>query len=150
MSGSHNMMLANPMSQATITINNDIITIDDITSGGPAIQTASYIILASGSIIFMGNSLEYDVDYFGTENGTNWIDPTSQAFNYQVRATVITGNTPTGTINTWLTCSTDIGWGLSLSGVGNKYTQLLIEIRDSLTQTIRDTANIEISLQIQT
>ena len=61
--------------------------------------------------------------------------------NYEIRATVALGDTPTsGSLNTWLSLSVDRTWGLTRTVTGTSSCQLTIEIRDANTLTVLDTA----------
>lgn len=71
------------------------------------------------------------------------------AADYEVRATLFSGDTPTGTLGTWLSTSTDREWSLSaISNAGQiKTCQLTVEIRDVATLTVRDTATITLNAE---
>jgi len=69
-----------------------------------------------------------------------WDTASSTVGNYEARATLNSGTTPTGTLNTWLNLGTTRTWSLS-AATGNFQTcNLTIEIRDTATSTVRATA----------
>jgi hypothetical protein len=72
-----------------------------------------------------------------------WDSVPATTGNYQVRATLNSGSTPTGSaLSTWLTVSSFRSWLLNASP-GNFLTcNLTIEVRDTATSTVRATASV--------
>lgn len=67
--------------------------------------------------------------------------------NYEVRATVDGGSTPTGSATaTWLSCSTDRDWTVTDTTFDEliKSSNLTIEVRDVATSTIRATCYVDL------
>lgn len=69
-----------------------------------------------------------------------WVIPNNLAANYEVRATWISGSTPSGSaLGSWLGCETSRSWSITTSVIATSVIKL--EIRDKATQTIRAFAN---------
>lgn len=64
--------------------------------------------------------------------------------NYEIKATVLSGDAPTGTLGSWLALSSNRAWTLSQSAVGDTTCTLLIEIRNALSLAVVDTATVTI------
>lgn len=73
----------------------------------------------------------------------NWLS-FGTASNYEVKATLLGGATPTGTLGSWLALSSNRAWTLSQSLVGDTTCTLLIEIRNALSLAVVDTATVTI------
>ena len=80
--------------------------------------------------------------YTGTGNvqgfSGNWIAPTSAAGSaYDIRMTVNTGSTPTGsTTGIWLSLGTTRTWTISQSGIGTTASNVTVEIRNASTLAV--------------
>jgi hypothetical protein len=73
-----------------------------------------------------------------------WISNVALVGDYQVRV-ASAGDTPSGTLNTWLALSSTESWEL-IASPGNSFnTQLTVEIRDTATETVRATAIINMN-----
>lgn len=125
-------------SNVTVTISNLTVTNTDVT---PALVEATYQLNSNGKI--------YDD---GIEVGS-WVTPNSAAGDYQVKAEIVSGS-PTGTFSSWINLSTSRSWLVSrdgsLDGVGTTSAIISIEIRDTATSTVRDTATITLQAQLTT
>lgn len=136
MSGIHAMLLAGNGAvggSGSVTLIN--ATVDSQNSGANA--SASWRIDSDGWV--------YE-GYNGAYSSTNqW---TSDAVaNYEVRATVGGGSTPTGSATaTWLACSSDRDWTVTDTTFDElvKYSNLTIEVRDAATATVRATCYIDL------
>lgn len=75
---------------------------------------------------------------------TNWITPTSGAENYEVFATLVSGQPLTaGILNSWLALTANRSWTQSVSTIGAyRETVINLQIRQISTTTILDSANI--------
>lgn len=66
--------------------------------------------------------------------------------DYKVRATLVSGDTPSGTLNTWLDCAVDNTWTLaapaSPGALVTKTCVLTIEIQDDVSLETLDSASI--------
>lgn len=74
-----------------------------------------------------------------------WDNVAATTGNYQVRATLNSGDTPSGTLGTWTTITARQTWQLISTRPGGgqyKTCNLTIEIRDTATSTVRATATV--------
>ena len=62
--------------------------------------------------------------------------------NYQSRMVVLSGSLDIGTAGVWQTLSSNRTYGVSQTGTGISTFEGRLEIRDTATLTIQDTANI--------
>jgi hypothetical protein len=85
-----------------------------------------------------------DISHFGGADIGDWLSPKSGMDQYEVRATLDSGNTPTGSaLNAWLNLGSDRSWALSAPGTGTfKSCTLTIEIRRVSDHVIVDTASV--------
>jgi hypothetical protein len=115
----------------TITLTNT--TCSDAVTGGTA--TATYQVDSNGKIY--KNSVFFE----------NWISDAALAGDYQVRATLSSGDTPSGTLGSWLALTSDRYWDLINAAQDDSTLScaLIVEIRDAATSTVRATATITIS-----
>jgi hypothetical protein len=74
-----------------------------------------------------------------------WISNTALVGNYEVRASLDTGDTPSGTFGTWTALSATQSWELTASPGNNLSSVIFIEIRDTATSTVRATATISMN-----
>lgn len=119
-----------------------ITIVDDLISDiGLGAGSARYQLDADGDITQITLAL-------GTVDIGDWIIPKSAAGgNYEVRATLQSGDTPIGTLGSWLSLGTNRGWTLSQSGVGTKTCDLLIEIRLTSSGLVLDSATITLEAE---
>lgn len=93
------------------------------------------------------------IDSSGTVTDQNltvlesWISVPAQVGNYDVRATLSSGSTPTGTMGTWLNCATDRTWYVvDTTANGSMVTStFLLEIRDTSSGLVQDSATITLT-----
>lgn len=85
---------------------------------------------AAASVTFANDGTYTSVGNIEGFSG-NWITPTSRAGSaYDIRMTVNTGSTPTGSsTGIWLALGTTRSWSLSQSGLGTTEANVTIEIR---------------------
>lgn len=69
--------------------------------------------------------------------------------DYEVRATLASGDTPSGTLATWLLLSTTRSWSLTQSVAGTKTCNLTIEIRRVSDSVVLDTATATITATVE-
>jgi len=88
----------------------------------------------------------------GTYTDTDWITPTSTGIgsSYEVRATMNSGVTPIGTFNSWIALSTARTWSLSRSTIGITTSSFTLQIRDTATDTVQDSAAIDFTVEVDT
>jgi len=120
-------------SDVVIVLSNQ--SIQDFT-GGARDATAGYRLTSAG----LAQSL-VNVTYTTLET---WCTPTSEAGNYEVFATLVSGSTPSGTIGSWVALSTTQDWVLSSSIGISKVCQLSLQIRRIGTTTVLATATIDL------
>lgn len=117
----------------SVTLNNG--TVDQQFGGGNA--SASWRIDSDGQI-YTGFNGSYGAVYIWTSDAVA---------NYEVRATVTGGSTPTGSATaTWLSCSSDRDWTVTDTTFDElvKSSNLTIEVRDAATATVRATCYINL------
>lgn len=85
--------------------------------------------------------------YSGGATLGNWVTPTSLAgANYEARATVVSGVTPSGSATgTWLALNTSRQWTVGRGSVGTDTTQLTIEIRNASTLSVLVTQTVNLT-----
>jgi hypothetical protein len=115
------------------------ITIDDLTvtqDAGQNPANAEYRLEGGGDII-ANTDANPNVDV------GDWIFPKTLVSGiYEVRATLNSGTTPVGTLNTWLSLSANRSWSLQQIDTGTKACSLTIEIR--IGPNVLDTATINL------
>ena len=125
---------------ATVSIEDDAcgdLQID------PGIAVATLAFRANGTFEGGGN----------VQNFTgNWITPTGAAgSNYEIRATVSSGDTPAGTIGTWESLGADREWDQTFGGMAGEATcELLIEIRRASSGVVLDSATYTMTATVTT
>lgn len=79
----------------------------------------------------------------------DWISPKSATVgdDYDVRVVYSLGDTWTGS-TAWQNITSDIVWSLSQVGLGTKSGTYTMEIRDTATQTLQDSASYTISVDV--
>lgn len=66
----------------------------------------------------------------------DWVLPSNLAANYEVRATWVSGASPSGAaLGTWLDCAINRAWYIQTTTFST--SEIALEIRDKATQTIR-------------
>lgn len=76
----------------------------------------------------------------------NWLAFGSTS-NYEIRATLLSGATPTGTLGSWTSLGTTSAWSLSQSISGVSTCALLIEIRNAASLSVVDTATVTLNAE---
>jgi hypothetical protein len=80
----------------------------------------------------------------------DWISPKLGMGNYEVRATLNSGTSPTGSaLNTWLVLSTSRFWQIQRTTIGTNLSQLLIEIRLASSGVVMDSATIDLEATVE-
>jgi len=95
-------------------------------------------------------TLESDGDIAKTGAGAgdigDWIAPKGAApGSYECRATLNSGDTPSGTLGSWLALTSNRTWSHTTSGPGVLTCELLIEIR--LGTTVLDSTTVTITVE---
>ena len=113
----------------------------------------------NGQSIFRSSSLNATAGYrvntsgiaeqlLGTSYTTleTWLTSGYTASNYEVRATLQSGTTPSGTLGSWLALSSSREWSLNAVVPGTTVDcTLLIEIRNATTLVVVDSASIDLT-----
>jgi hypothetical protein len=109
------------------------LTISAIGSGGA--QTATYTLESDGDVI---SATTGD----GSLDAGDWISPKASApSDYEVRATLDSGDPPTGTVSSWLALTSNRSWSLTQFAAGSsKESNLTIEIRKGAGATLASAA----------
>lgn len=114
---------------ATLAGKRDTITVDN--------QFVSHIDFMGTNATYAGIQYRSDGDVYrehgsmGPSDIGDWIDPkTSAPGSYEIRATLVSGTSPTGpTIGSWHALTTSRLWSLASNPGQSKSCQLTIEIR---------------------
>lgn len=113
----------------------------DLQDGGAAGTTTAHWMLG-------GDGFTY---YQGITTGglfkksVPWIYPQQGMDQYEVQATVTTGDTPSGTIGSYTTCAVGHTWGFVTAGP-EKECDLLLEIRRAVGHAAVDSATVNLSV----
>lgn len=68
--------------------------------------------------------------------------------DFDIRATKISGTTPTGTFGNWLNLGTTRDWTLGRTGIGTNECVIDFEIRDTTTGTVLTTGRITMRAEV--
>lgn len=114
------------------------ITISDDSSTGASGKTAGITFYNTGTYAKYINNVPIVQ--------SNWITPQSNFSQYEIRATLSSGDTPSGTLATWIALTTSRTWALQTSVVDETLTcNLLIEIRWTGNNVVQDSATYTIT-----
>ena len=118
-------------SVGVVTMSN--ITVNDITDVSPAEAIINYN--SNGSISTSPGS-----------TGNQWFSSivTGIGVNYEIYVSRTDGTVPSGTLNTWLSLSSNQQWSISdtTPSVAAVSSIIQVSIRDAATQTVQDTATV--------
>lgn len=126
-------LIAAAISSGTLGAPN-VVTISDNSSTGNNGRVAGIVFYSSG------NFAKYVSDVPNVVS--TWLTPQSNFSQYEIRATLSAGDTPTtGTLNTWQALSTTREWTLTTAVVEETLSStLLIEIRWTGNNVVQDSA----------
>jgi hypothetical protein len=65
--------------------------------------------------------------------------------DYEARATLVSGNSPSGTLNTWLNLSTSRQWSIDAFYPSSSSSIIQIQIRNAATGIVLQTGNVTLS-----
>jgi hypothetical protein len=117
-----------------VTITDQVVA---DTVGDPADATATYQLTSTRLVKdHDGSTLE------------QWLDSAYAAADFEVRATVLSGTTPSGNVGTWNTLSTTRSWTLTRTIIGVRTCDLLIEIGYAGVNSPLDSATITITADV--
>lgn len=124
----------------TASITNRTVSASGASAGG---ATAGYMVSSDGDVyekIGLGSYTSFET----------WLTSGANT-NFEVRFTLISSNgigSLTGTLNTWLATTSDNALSLSGAGVGQTAIRgLTVEIRETLTNTVLDTASVSLEAE---
>lgn len=111
----------------------NVISLEDTSSTtGPLGGTAGFM---------FGNTGEVYTYYHGVPISTSyWIAPQTNISQYEIRATLLSGDTPDGTLGTWDALSTNQYYTLTAPAATLLACELLIEIRWTGNNVVQDSA----------
>ena len=104
---------------------------------------------ALASISFESDGDIITVGDLGTVDEGDWINPKASApGSYEIRATLVSGDTPSGTLGSWLALTSNRTWTNNKPGglPGVRSCQLTIEIR--LGSTVLDTTTVNLYAEV--
>jgi len=130
-SGVHAILLGSSPMDATITISDEFIS--DV-SGGFTQARAGYRLGSDGTA--------YEVLFLATNSLGAWCDPAYLSGVYEAQATLVWGDTPTGTLGSWVSLGSTQTWVFLVAPGSAKSCVLTVEIRKTGTATVLDTATI--------
>lgn len=126
-------------SNVTITLNNTYSLVK--TSSAPDAAFVSITFESDGDII--------TESFLGTVDEGDWVNPKSAApGSYEIRATLVDGDTPVGTLGSWLALTSSRTWSLNKTGgfPGFRESVLTIEIR--LGATVLDSTTVTLQVEV--
>lgn len=117
----------------------NIITLSDTTSTGVKGRTAGVIVANTGAFYNYISNTPVVI--------SNWISPLTNFDQFEVRATLSSGDSPTGgTLDTWQELSTSRNWTLSSIVVDETLSStLLIEIRWTGNNVVQDSCTVTLN-----
>jgi hypothetical protein len=122
----------------TISISNE--TISDFRLF-PDSALAEYQLQSDGDIVRTISTAQADIG--------DWLSPKNNFGFYEARATVLGGDTPNGSLNTWNALSSTNAWSFfETEGNSTKSCDLLVEIRFAQTGVVLDSATISLSASV--
>jgi hypothetical protein len=133
--------ISNFYGTSNVVINFDAQTISG--SRADSAQAGYWVFGAGGNI---GKAYEF-VNFGAATFLEQWITPTTTAGNYEVYVTV-SGDTPTGTLNSWVALSGNPAWSLDAYGSGTFYAcDLSFQVRKTGTTTVLDTWTVSLQAE---
>lgn len=115
-----------------------VVSLSDNTSVGLNGKTAGVALNSNGSISLYYHDMPVVIGY--------WLTPQTDMGDYEVRATLSSGDTPTGTFSSWNALSTSQDWTLTEDTVdGNLTCDVLLEIRWTGNNVVQDSATFTLN-----
>lgn len=109
-------------------------------------QSALFRLTSTGDVQFTRTNL------VGTPINTTqgqWIDPVSEAGNYEARATLISGSANVGTFGVWQALTSTRAWGVAASGSGSTaFAAFTVEIRRVGSSGVDDSTAVDTSAEV--
>lgn len=124
----------------------DLISIFDrtivATTVNPGDATARWGLESDGDTVEQLNAVQSDIG--------DWITPKTNMANYEVRATLNSGTTPSGSsLGSWLVLNNTRSWQLLRTSIGLVQCQLFVEIRRASDGTVLDSATINLTAEVE-
>lgn len=129
---------------SAVNVANNTINYEQFTPNQSAIARINYN--STGTVTDTGSA-----DIPSSFTPTNWFrnaPNTGIGSSYEIRASNLTGNTPTGTFNTWLALSATRSWTLTRPAQGTSTCSFTVEIRDTATSTVQDSGTITLTATV--
>jgi hypothetical protein len=96
----------------------------------------------------ISNAGTYTLDNDAGVISGNWIDPQSGMAGFSVRATLVSGVTPSGTLNTWLQITEPRVWSVTRNTVGSSSGTITIDIAVAGSTTPIDSVNVQLGASV--
>jgi len=114
------------------------VSISDAVSTANNGNTAGIIFASSGAFYRYLHGVPIEV--------SKWLAPQTDMGDYEIRATLVSGDTPSGTFDTWQTLDTTRSWELA-TGTPEEFViaSVLIEIRWTGNNVVQDSATYSLS-----
>ena len=98
-----------------------------------------------------GKVYRFTGEFAGTPNIyiEDWVDPNSEASNYECFATASGDALDTGTTGSWLPLTSSRTWGIAVTTFGSKLTELTVTIRKVGTTTNLTSATITLDVSTE-
>lgn len=114
------------------------VSISDAVSTGNNGKSAGIIFASSGAFYRYLSGVPIEV--------SKWLTPQVDMGDYEIRATLNSGDTPSGTFDTWEALDITRTWDLTSSTPGEHLTaSILIEIRWSGNNVVQDSATYSLT-----
>lgn len=115
-----------------------VVSLSGTTSFGFNGNTAGVALNNNGSISIYFNDVPIVQGY--------WLSPVVNVSEYEVRATLSSGDTPTGTFGSWNALSTSQDWTITEPTIdGNLTAEVLLEIRWTGNNVVQDSATYSLN-----
>lgn len=126
-------------SNATITLNNTYSVVH--TTSTPDAAFVRIVFESDGDIITEGA--------LGTVDEGDWVSPKSAApGSYEIRATLVDGDTPVGTLGSWLALTSNRTWSLTKPGLVPGFRESVFTIEIRLGTTVLDSTTVTLQAEV--
>lgn len=115
----------------------NVVSLSDTSSTGLLGNTAGFMFSSTGEIYTYYHGFPISTSY--------WLAPQTNIDQYEIRATVLSGDTPDGTIGTWDALTTNQYYSLTAPPATLLSCELTIEIRWTGNNVVQDSATYTIT-----
>lgn len=115
----------------------NVISLEDSSSAGLLGNTAGFLFSSTGEVYTYYNGFPISTSY--------WITPQTNISEYELRATLSSGDTPDGALGTWDALSTTQYFSLTAPPASTLTCELLVEIRWTGNNVVQDSATYTIT-----